>query len=74
MVLNPEKCSFILLGVDDSLQTNLICGDEILKHLLNITKNANKKFNTLMRFQKYTTNIKSLYFPPLFNRNSPPVR
>ena len=32
MVLNPEKCSFILLGVDDSLQTNLVCGDEILKN------------------------------------------
>ena len=67
MVRNPEKCSFMLLGVDDSLQTNLVCGDEILKsskqekvlrvtldnklnfatHLLNITKNANKKFNAL---------------------------
>ena len=32
MVLNPEKCSFMLLGVDDSLQTNLVCGDEILKN------------------------------------------
>ena len=32
MVLNPEKCSFILLGVDDSLQTNQVCGDEILKN------------------------------------------
>ena len=30
MVLNPEKGSFMLLGVDDSLQTNLVCGDEIL--------------------------------------------
>ena len=27
MVLNPEKFSFMLLGVDDSLQTNLVCGD-----------------------------------------------
>ena len=27
MVLNPEKCSFMLLDVDDSLQTNLVCGD-----------------------------------------------
>ena len=32
VVLNPEKCSFMLLGVDDSLQTNLVCGDEILKN------------------------------------------
>ena len=66
----------MLLGVDDSLQTNLVCGDEILKntrqekvlgvtldnklnfatHLLNITKNVNKKFNALTRVQKYTTN------------------
>ena len=26
-----DKCSFMLLGVDDSLQTNLVYGDEILK-------------------------------------------
>ena len=32
MVLNPDKCSFILLGVDDSLQTNMVCGDEIFKN------------------------------------------
>ena len=32
MVLNPEKCSFMLLGVDDLLQTNMVCGDEILKN------------------------------------------
>ena len=32
MVLNPEKCSFMLLGVDESLQTKLVCGDEILKN------------------------------------------
>ena len=72
----------MLLGVDDSLQTNLECGDQILKirrqekvlgvtdnklnfatHLLNITKNANKKFNALTRFQKYmTTDQKKLIF------------
>ena len=64
----------MLLGVEDSIQTNLVCSDEILKnakqekvlavtldnklnfatHLLNITKNANKKFNALTRVQKYT--------------------
>ena len=31
-VLKPDKCSFLLLGVDDSSQTNLVCGDEILKN------------------------------------------
>ena len=44
-------------------------------HLLNITKNANKKFNALTRVQNYmTTDQKSLYFPPLLNRNLPIVR
>ena len=63
----------MLLGVDDSLQINLVCGDEILKntkqekvlgvtldnkrnfakHLLNISKNANKKFSALTRVQIY---------------------
>ena len=32
MVLNPDKCSFILLGVDDELQTNLVCENETLKN------------------------------------------
>ena len=31
MVRNPEKSSFMLLGVDDPLQTNLVCGDQILE-------------------------------------------
>ena len=31
MLLNPDKCSFMLLGVDDSLQINLVKGDEFLK-------------------------------------------
>ena len=31
MVLNPEKCSFMLVGLDDSSETNLVCGDQILK-------------------------------------------
>ena len=94
MVPNPEKTSFMLLGVDDPLQTNLVWGDQIFEktmqekvlgvtldnklnfatHLLNITKNANK-FNALTWVQKYmTTNQKSLYFPPLLNRNLPTVR
>ena len=32
MALNPDKCSFMLLGVDDSLRANLVCGGEILKN------------------------------------------
>ena len=32
MVLNPDKCSFMLLGVDDSLKTKPMCCDEILKN------------------------------------------
>ena len=32
MVLNPDKCFFMLLGVDDELQTNLVCGNETLKN------------------------------------------
>ena len=32
LVLNPDKCSFMLLGVDSSLQINPICGDELLKN------------------------------------------
>ena len=31
LVRNPEKRSFMLLGVDDPLQTNLVCGDQILE-------------------------------------------
>ena len=32
MVLNPDKCSFMLLGVDDEFQTNLVCGNKTLKN------------------------------------------
>ena len=31
MILNPDKCSFMLLGIDDELQTNLVCGNKLLK-------------------------------------------
>ena len=31
MVRNPGKRSFMLLGIDDPLQTNLVCGDQILE-------------------------------------------
>ena len=62
MVFSPDKCSFMLLGVDDKLQTNLACGKVLgitfdnklnfAMHLSNITKNANIKFNTLTIVQK----------------------
>ena len=32
MVLNPDKCTFMLLGVNNELQTNLVCGNETLKN------------------------------------------
>ena len=94
MVCNPEKRSFMLIGVDNPLQNQPgmwwsnswkkiqekllgVTLDNKLNfatHLLNITKNANK-FNALTWVQKYmTTNQKSLYFPPLLNRNLPTVR
>ena len=31
IVRNPEKWPFVLLGVEDPLQTNLVCGDQILE-------------------------------------------
>ena len=33
MIPNPGKCSFMLLGFDDSLQTNLACDNEIFKKI-----------------------------------------
>ena len=73
MVLNPEQFSFMLLGVDYSLQTNIICGDKILKSIkqekvlgvtldntLN-TKKANKNFNVLTRVQKHIITDKKAY-------------
>ena len=32
MVLNPDKCSFMLLVVDDEFQTKLVCRNETLKN------------------------------------------
>ena len=32
IVLNPDKCSFMLLRVNDEIQTNLVWGNETLKH------------------------------------------
>ena len=56
MVLNHDRCSSMLLGVDNELQTNLVCGNEekvlevtidnplnFAMHLSNITKNPDIK-------------------------------
>ena len=86
MAFDPDNCSFMLLGVDDTLQTNMACENETLKnskqgkvsrgtiddklifatHLLNITKNANIKFNSLTRVQKYMTTDKKPYILFIF--------
>ena len=59
MVLNPDKCSFMLLGVDDELQTNLACGNETLKNskqekVLGVTIDNKLNFKThLSNITKY---------------------
>ena len=68
MVLNPDECSFTVLGVEDEPQID--CGNETLENseqekvwcyyrqqtqLFNITKNANSRFNALTTVQKYMT-------------------
>ena len=59
MVLNTDKCSFMLLGVDDELQTNLVCGNETLKNskqekVLGVT--IDKKLNFSMHLSNITEN------------------
>ena len=46
MVLNPDKCSFMLLGVDDKLQIIMVFGCKTLKNskpekLLGVTIDSN---------------------------------
>ena len=60
MASNPEKRSFMLLGVDDPLQTTLICGDQILEKtiqekLLGVTLDNKLNFATYL--------LKSLKIP-----------
>ena len=70
MVLNPHKCSFMLFGIKDELQTNFVSKKnkeekflgitfdnklDISSHLTSITKKANIKLNNLSRVQKYMT-------------------
>ena len=63
MVLNPEKCSFMLLGVDEELQTNLVCGNESLKNIkqekvLGVTIDNKVNFETYLSNITKNTNIK----------------
>ena len=78
MVLNPDKCSFMLLG-NETLKNSKpekVIGVTIdnklnfATHLSNITKNANIKFNALIRVQKYMTTDKKSIFLLLLNLSS----
>ena len=84
MVLNSDQCFIMSLGIDDELQSDLVCGSEMLKnskqekvlgvtidkrlnfatHILNITKNANIKSNTLIQ-KSLNTKQKKLIFSSL---------
>ena len=60
MVLNSDKCSFMLLGFDDELQTNLVCGNETLKNskqeaILGVT--IDNKFNFATHLSNITKNV-----------------
>ena len=52
MVRNPAKCLFMLLDVDHSLETNLVCGDEILKNA-----NQEKVLGVTLDFATHLLNI-----------------
>ena len=38
LVLDPDKCSFMILGIDDEFQTDLVCANETLKKTVNKKK------------------------------------
>ena len=63
MVVNPDKCSFMLLGVDDELQANLVRGNETRKNskqekVLGVTINNKLNFETHLSNITKNTNIK----------------
>ena len=63
MVFNPDKSSFLLLGFDDELQTNLVCGNETLKNskqkkVLGVTINNKLYFATHLSNITKNANIK----------------
>ena len=63
MVLNSDKCCFMLLDADDELQTNLVCGNETLKNskqekLLRVTMDNKLYFATHLSNITKHANIK----------------
>ena len=64
MVLNPDKYSFMLLGVDNELQTNLVCRNETLKNskqekVPGVT--IDKKLNFATHLSNITKNVNIKY-------------
>ena len=64
MVFNPDKCSFMLLGVHDDLQTILVCANRTLKNskqekLLAVTIDNKLSFATYLINNTEGANIKS---------------
>ena len=66
MVFNPEKRSFMFLGVDDPSQTNLVYGDQILEKsiqekVLGVTLDNKLNFAThLLNITKNTNKFNAL--------------
>ena len=63
MVLNPDKRSVMLLGVDDQPQTNLVCGNETIKKskrekVLGVTIDNKLNFATYLSNITKNANIK----------------
>ena len=56
MVLKPEKCLFMLSGVDDSFQTSLVFGDKILKNTIQ-EKGLDVTLGNKLNFATHLLNI-----------------
>ena len=64
MALNQDKCPFLLLRVDDSLQTNLECGDKILKNTKRekvLGETLDNKLNFPTHLLNITKNVKKKF-------------
>ena len=62
-IVNPDKCSFMLFGADDELQTKLVCGNETLKNskqekVLGVTIDNKLNFATHLSNITKNSNIK----------------
>ena len=67
MFLSPDKCSFVLFGLKDELQTDHVSNNVTIKnskkknipdfslHLTSIINKKKIKLNNLVRVQKYMT-------------------